>query len=168
MVFRANGSEPGQGDCELVLRPSRRKWGLVPAGCLGFVAVAALTVPRSDPMFWFPVISFGFGCLLSLVRLVSPWDFLRLTPQGYEEHALFRSSHVAWSTSTASSLTRSERPPWSASCSPVLMTARQISPLRAILRRHGRRPVGHLRQIRRGSRSLLNDWRVRQQPHRGL
>lgn len=68
----------------------------MPAGCLGFVAVAALTVPRSDPMFWFPAISFGFGCLLSLVRLVSPWDFLRLTPQGYEEHALFRSSHVAW------------------------------------------------------------------------
>ena len=47
-------------------------------------------------MFWVTATFFGFGCLLSLVRLVIPWDLLRLMPHGYEEHVLSRSSHVAW------------------------------------------------------------------------
>jgi hypothetical protein len=138
------------------------------AGCSGFVAVAVLTVPRSDPLFWVTVIFFGIGCLLSLVKLFSPWDFLRLTHHGYEEHVLFRSSHVAWKDI--------ERfIPYKVGATPMVGIVFADSYTRQVRSRRFARSFagveGALSDTYGRSADeladLLNDWRVRQQPHRG-
>lgn len=118
-------------------------------------------------MFWVTVTFFGFGCLLSLVKLVSPWDVLRLTPHGYEEHVLFRSSHVAWKDIDhfiryqvgatpmvgivfAGSYDREVR---------ARRFARSFAGMEGALSDAYGKSAEELAQ-------LLNDWRVRQEPHR--
>jgi hypothetical protein len=96
MMERQPSGSSGLGNRDLTLRPSRRKWILILVGCATFVALAVWLMPASDPVFWGAIVLFGPGCLLSLVKLLSPTEFLRLSADGYDEHVLFRSTHVAW------------------------------------------------------------------------
>jgi hypothetical protein len=62
----------GNGDGNLVLLSSRRKWLGVLAGCGGFAFVGALMISDDNAMGWFVTAVFGVGVLVALVTLVLP------------------------------------------------------------------------------------------------
>ena len=85
-------------DDERILRASRTKWL---ANLLFFAAgedillILAIIVPK-HPISWALIVIFGVGVFMSFVELLPGTTYLRLTPEGYEQRAHFRTSKQSW------------------------------------------------------------------------
>jgi hypothetical protein len=89
-------SAEGLEDDELILYPTRTKWLLVLLVCAAFLAFALLMSPERQIISWVSIVGFGLGGLVSIVALLPGSSYLRLSRQGYEQRAFFRTSKQSW------------------------------------------------------------------------
>lgn len=91
-----------------VLHPSKTKWLVLLVACGAFVAAGTLMIKVAGPMprapfgdarfwGWCGLIFFGFGLLVSLAELISPYFSLTLSPQGFSFGTFFGTRRVEWS-----------------------------------------------------------------------
>jgi hypothetical protein len=91
-------SAEGSTDDERILGASRTKWL---ANLLFFAAgeaiflIPSIIVPK-HPFAWALIVVFGVGVFMSFVALLPGTTYLRLTPEGYEQRVIFRSSKQSW------------------------------------------------------------------------
>jgi hypothetical protein len=85
-------------DDERILRASRTKWLanlLLFAAGEAILLILAIIVPK-HPISWALIVIFGVGVFMSFVELLPGTTYLRLTPEGYEQRAHFRTSKQSW------------------------------------------------------------------------
>lgn len=81
---------------ERVLRQSRMKWVAVLLACT-FPLTSGLTMRHESPVTgWSMIVLFGLGVIVSGVALLPSSGYLRLTPDGFGQRVLFRTSLESW------------------------------------------------------------------------
>jgi len=74
----------------VTLRPSRRKWAIVFAGCLAF-AIGGIAMGS-----WYVWAVFGIGTVIGGVMLLPGAGYLRLERDGFHLCSLFRGQFIPW------------------------------------------------------------------------
>ena len=85
----------GSTDDERILTASRTKWLAMLLFFAAGEAIFLLTLPN-QPFAWFEIVFFGVGVIIAFVALLPGSTYLRLTPEGYEMRALFRTWKQSW------------------------------------------------------------------------
>lgn len=80
----------------LTLQPSRLRWLMVLAMCLGFAAIAVLMVLDGRGVGWFVGSVFGFGAAFALASLCPGASFLKLEPDCFVLRTLGRERRYSW------------------------------------------------------------------------
>jgi hypothetical protein len=88
-------SAEGSTNDERILGASKTKWLAMLLGSATFVAIGLLIVPRR-PFLWVLIVFFGASVFMSFVALLPGTTYLRLTSEGYEQRAFFRTSKRSW------------------------------------------------------------------------
>ena len=65
-------------------------------GSAAFVAIGLLILPRQPFAAWVLIVFFGVGVFIAFVALLPGTTYLRLTPEGYEMRAAFRTLKQSW------------------------------------------------------------------------
>lgn len=81
---------------ERVLRQSRRKWLAILLCCAVAVAGGVETRHEQLATSWAMIVFFGLGVIVSGVAVLPGSGYLRLTPDGFEQRTMFRTSLVSW------------------------------------------------------------------------
>ncbi len=80
----------------VVLRPSRRKWLLILAGCSIFTAMGIWMVIGGETRGWLALIFFGIGAVAACLLLLPGAAGLRLDADGFEVTQYFRRHGTSW------------------------------------------------------------------------
>lgn len=89
-------SQPANKPPELVLKPSPKRWILLLALSLGFVALGVAILPTHPTLAWFEIGFFGLCAVLGAMNLLPGASHLRLDADGFEVRTLFRARRFAW------------------------------------------------------------------------
>jgi hypothetical protein len=88
-------SAEGSTDDERILSASRTKWLAILLICAAYVAMGLLILPKQPSVAW-AIAFFGLCGLSAFVTLLPGSTYLRLTREGYEQRALFRTWKQSW------------------------------------------------------------------------
>lgn len=79
----------------VILRPSRTRWQLVLAGCLGFMVLGGL-VPDKDLGLWLAIGFFGLCAIGAALVLLPASSFVVLDAKGFETTFLYHRRRTCW------------------------------------------------------------------------
>jgi hypothetical protein len=88
-------SAEGSTDDERILNASKTKWLTILLGSAAFEAIPFLILPK-QPFASVLIVFFGVGVVVAFVVLLPGSTYLRLTPEGYEMRAAFRTWKQPW------------------------------------------------------------------------
>jgi hypothetical protein len=83
-------------DDERILRASRTKWLAILLGSAAFVAFGLFILPTQPFAAWASIVFCGLYGVGAFVVLLPGSTYLRLTPEGYEMRAAFRTWKQPW------------------------------------------------------------------------
>ena len=83
-------------DDERILRTSRTKWLAILLGSAAFVAFGLFILPTQPFAAWASIVFCGLCGVGAFVVLLPGSTYLRLTPEGYEMRAAFRTWKQPW------------------------------------------------------------------------
>jgi hypothetical protein len=83
-------------DHEQILHPSGIKWLAILLVSASAVVFGVLMPPEEPFVAWAGIVLLGLGVVVSAVALLPGSSYLRLTPEGFEQRAFFRTSKWSW------------------------------------------------------------------------
>jgi len=82
---------------ELIFKASRKKALMILAISIGFVVLGVWLAPENPIIGWLCVGFFGLGIPVSLLMMRPNSAYLKLTPEGIEIVAAYRTTRIKWS-----------------------------------------------------------------------